>query len=133
MDNAGDLFIADLDNRRVREVTLSTGVITTAAGNGTAGYDGDGGQATATNSTQPSAIAVDDAGDLFIVDSGDNGRNGCRRELPRSPATEPTDRGDGGPATAAGLDYRSALRWTPRGTCSSPITGKQQDTRSKPR
>ena len=45
VDAYGDLFIADAGNDRIREVDLSTGVITTVAGNGTYGYGGDNGQA----------------------------------------------------------------------------------------
>ena len=56
---AGDLFIADYDNNRIREVNLSTGVITTVAGDGIAGYGGDGGPATAAELNDPSGVAVD--------------------------------------------------------------------------
>ena len=72
MDAAGDLFIADSGNDVIREVIVSTGVITTVAGNGTWGYSGDGGAATAPNSIDPTGIALDTAGDLFIADSGNN-------------------------------------------------------------
>ena len=47
LDGAGDLYIADSSNHRVREVNLATGLITTIAGNGTNGGSGDGGAATA--------------------------------------------------------------------------------------
>ena len=53
VDAAGNLFIADYDNNCVREVNIATGVITTVAGNGTAGYSGDGGPATAAELQQP--------------------------------------------------------------------------------
>ena len=46
LDGQGDLFIADEGNQRIREVNLSTGIITTVAGNGTEGFGGDGGPAT---------------------------------------------------------------------------------------
>ena len=69
MDAAGDLFIADTGNNRIREVNHATGVITTVAGNGTAGYSGDSGQATAAELDDPVGVAVDAAGDLFIADS----------------------------------------------------------------
>ena len=59
-------------NNRIREVNLATGVITTVAGNGTAGYSGDGGQATAAELNDPAGVAVDAAGDLFIADTGNN-------------------------------------------------------------
>ena len=47
VDSAGDLFIADIGNNRIREVNHATGLITTVAGNGTTGYSGDNGPATA--------------------------------------------------------------------------------------
>ena len=53
MDSAGNLFIADSGNNVIREVNLATGVITTVAGNGTGGYSGDNGQATAAELDQP--------------------------------------------------------------------------------
>ena len=62
VDSAGDLFIADTGNNVVREVNPSTGVITTVAGNGTGGYSGDGGPATAAELNAPTAVAVDAAG-----------------------------------------------------------------------
>ena len=60
------------DNNRIREVNLSTGVITTVAGNGTEGYSGDNGPATAAELYDPEGVAVDSAGDLFIADAGNN-------------------------------------------------------------
>ena len=72
LDSAGDLFIADSGNNRIREVNHATGVITTVAGNGTAGYSGDNGPATAAELSSPECVAVDSAGDLFIADSGNN-------------------------------------------------------------
>src|SRR5581483_675847 len=70
VDGAGDLFIADYGNARVREVVAATGVITTVAGTGTAGYNGDGGPAVGAELNEPSGVAVDGAGDLFIADFG---------------------------------------------------------------
>jgi hypothetical protein len=72
VDDAGHLFIADRDNQRVREVDLVTGVITTVAGNGTRGFRGDGGPAIAAMLDTPAGIAVDDAGHLFIADTGNH-------------------------------------------------------------
>ena len=68
VDAQGNLFIDDSDNNRIREVNLSTGVITTVAGNGTAGSSGDGGQATSAELNTPEAVAVDGQGNLFIAD-----------------------------------------------------------------
>ena len=77
LDTKGDLFIADVGNNVVREVTpgpggLSDGTITTVAGNGTAGYSGDGDPATSAMLNYPNGVAVDAKGDLFIADSGNN-------------------------------------------------------------
>ena len=72
MDSAGDLFIADYRNNVIREVNHATGVITTVAGNGSCGYSGDNGQATAAELADPTGVAVDAAGDLFIADSWNN-------------------------------------------------------------
>ena len=69
VDSAGDLFIADADNNVIREVNHATGLITTVAGNGTVGYSGDNGQATAAELDEPQGVAVDSAGDLFIADT----------------------------------------------------------------
>ena len=70
VDASGDLFIADGDNGRVRKV--SGGVITTVAGNGTLGYNGDNVPATSAELNQPVAVAVDPGGNLLIADYGSN-------------------------------------------------------------
>ncbi len=71
VDGSGDVFIADSGNNRVREVS-PTGVITTVAGDGTAGDSGDGGQATAAALNFPVGVAVDGSGNLYIVDGLNN-------------------------------------------------------------
>jgi uncharacterized protein (TIGR03437 family) len=70
-DSAGDLYIADTLNNRVRMLTPD-GVLSTAAGDGTAGFGGDGGDATAAQLNTPCAVAVGANGNLFIADSGNN-------------------------------------------------------------
>ena len=67
-DAAGDFFIAD-GNARIRKVDTN-GIITTVAGNGTAAFSGDGGEATNASLNQPYAVALDSVGDLFIADYG---------------------------------------------------------------
>ncbi len=67
VDGAGNLYIADQSNNRVRKVTLA-GVISTFAGNGTTVFGGDDGPATAAGISCPSGLALDTAGDLFIAD-----------------------------------------------------------------
>ena len=71
VDAAGNLFIADSDNARIRKVGTN-GIITTAAGNGTSGYSGDGGAATNAELADPQAVTVDATGNLVIADSEDN-------------------------------------------------------------
>jgi trimeric autotransporter adhesin len=66
-DGAGNLYIADLGNHRVRKVTPD-GVITTVAGTGQAGSDGDGGKAAAAQLHSPRNVAVDSFGDLYIAE-----------------------------------------------------------------
>jgi trimeric autotransporter adhesin len=73
---AGDVYIADRDNHRVREVTPD-GVIATVAGNGTAGFFGDGGAATDGQLNQPTGLAVDASGNLYIADPATH----CVREV----------------------------------------------------
>jgi subtilase family serine protease/sugar lactone lactonase YvrE len=70
VDAAGDLFIADRYNGRIREVAAGSGTITTVAGNGVYGYSGDGSAATRAEFRYPEGVAVDAAGNLYIADSG---------------------------------------------------------------
>ena len=109
LDAAGDLFIGDLNNNRIREVNAVTHIITTVVGNGTASYSGDGSQATAASVNSPYGIALDAAGDLFIVDS----YNQRVREVNAITQVITTVAGngiegyggDGAPATAASLKF----------------------------
>ena len=83
VDHAGNLVILDTDNNRVRVVAAQTGTfygqamtagdIYTVAGDGTAGYAGDGGPAVQAELSSPEGVAVDRSGDLVIADGG-NGR-----------------------------------------------------------
>jgi len=105
VDAAGNLYIADNHNHRIRKATAG-GTITTAAGNGQQGYSGDGGPATAASLNSPYAVAVDSAGNLYIVDSNNNR---IRNESSVGTITTAAGNGqqgysgDGGPATAASL------------------------------
>jgi len=67
-DAAGNLYIADSDNQRIRKVGTN-GTITTVAGNGTQGYLGDGGPAAGANLNFPFGVAVDASGNLYIADT----------------------------------------------------------------
>jgi sugar lactone lactonase YvrE len=70
-DDSGDLFISDRSNSRIRKVN-SEGIISTYAGEGTAGYGGDFGPATQALLKFPFGIAMDKKGNLFIADRGNN-------------------------------------------------------------
>ena len=73
MDHSGHLFIADSTNHRIRRFAASTGIVATVAGNGVAGFSGDGGPATSASLNYPYAIDVDGSGNVFIAD-GSNQR-----------------------------------------------------------
>jgi hypothetical protein len=70
VDRAGNLYIADSGNARIRMVSAATGQIVTLAGTGTAGYNGENLAATIAELKLPMGVAVDAAGDLYIADSG---------------------------------------------------------------
>ena len=91
LDGAGDLYFCDSYNQRVRKLVLSTDTISTYAGTGTAGYNGDNILATAADLYYPSGLAIDSAGDLFIADQ-DNYRI---REVTFSTGIITTVAGDG--------------------------------------
>jgi hypothetical protein len=71
VDTTGNLYVADTNNNRIREV--SGGTITTVAGNGVVGSGGDGGPATSAQLYHPMGVALDTSGDIFIADT-DNQR-----------------------------------------------------------
>lgn len=107
IDSNGNLYIADPFDASVREVDASTGTISTLAGNGSAGFSGDGGPASSASLTGPYSVALDSAGNLFIAEIG-----GHRvRKVDSSTHVITTVAGigtsgfsgDGGPATSAML------------------------------
>ena len=68
-DTSGNIYIADTYNNRIRKVSAS-GTISTVAGNGTAGFGGDGGLASASIVNSPTGVYVDTIGNLYIADNG---------------------------------------------------------------
>jgi sugar lactone lactonase YvrE len=68
LDAAGNLYIADIDNQRIREVDTN-GIITTVAGNGIWGYSGDGRAATNATVGLPQSVAVDGVGNLYMAET----------------------------------------------------------------
>ncbi len=71
VDAAGNLFVADFNNNRIREIGTN-GIITTVAGNGAGSYSGDGGAATNASLNQPLDVATDAADDFYIADKLNN-------------------------------------------------------------
>ena len=72
VDHAGNIYIADRDNNVIRKVTASTGIITTICGDGTAAYTGDNGQAINAELNAPDGVTLDNAGNIYISDDGNN-------------------------------------------------------------
>jgi sugar lactone lactonase YvrE len=70
VDSFGNVYIADTGNHVIREINVSTGNISTVAGNGIEGYTGDSGAATSAELVDPVGVAVDNAGDIYISDYG---------------------------------------------------------------
>ena len=70
LDGAGNLFVTDLLNHRIRKIVIATGTVTTIAGNGTAGFMNGVGTAALFNS--PAGICADGLGNLFIADQGND-------------------------------------------------------------
>lgn len=119
-DAAGNLYINDSFNYRIRKVTTS-GIVSTIAGNGTEGYSGDNGPATSAQLYVPGGIACDAQGNLFVADYGN-----CRIRRVSTAGTIATvagngtksyaKTGDGGPATNAVLGYPTDIAAAPNGT-----------------
>ncbi len=63
-DTLGNVYIGDMNNHRIRKVTVSTGIITTIAGSGTPSYSGDNGAATSATLNYPTGVALDVSGNL---------------------------------------------------------------------
>ncbi len=68
LDSSGNLYIADRSNNRIRKVTVSTGIISTIAGTGSASYSGDNGAATSATLNGPRGLSFDSSGNLYISD-----------------------------------------------------------------
>jgi len=113
VDNAGNVYISDWLNNKIRKVDANTGIITTIAGTGDSGFSGDGADATLARLKSPSGIALDATGNIFFCDRGN--------DRVRKIATDGTITtvvgkggfnafsGDGGQATDAELNNPSGL------------------------
>ena len=110
VDSAGNVFIADSANHRVRRVD-GNGLITTVAGTGDSGYSGDDGPALYAMLSQPTRVAVDSAGNLYIADSNNNRIRKVTLGVITTVAGTGAGgySGDSGPAIGANLSYPQGI------------------------
>ncbi len=125
VDGAGNLYISEFGNNRVRKVDRSTGIITTVAGTGTAGFLGDGGPATAARMTNPGGLAFDPAGNLYICDVANNrvrkvSTDGIITTIAGNGTT--TYGGEGVVATATGMSQPNYVCISPTGEVIISVT-----------
>lgn len=116
IDSAGDIFFADSPQQRIR-VIGANGIINTVAGNGNPGFSGDGGPATSAMLDFPDGVAVDNAGNLLIADTGNHVIRKVASGIINTIAGNANEgfSGDGGPATAAMLNFPSGVTVLPNG------------------
>src|SRR5439155_5949633 len=108
-DSSGNMYIADTFNNRVRKVTTG-GIISTIAGTGLPGFSGDGGAATSAKLNEPTSVAVDSNGNVFVADT----QNSVVRKITpggviSTYAGGGVSLGDGGPATMAQLLFSPSI------------------------
>ena len=130
-DADGNLYFSDTFNHRIRRVDARTGIITTCAGSGEAGYAGDGGPAIRSRLNEPYGIAIDKAANVYIADR----HNHCVRRVDGGSGVITTFAGngaagfggDGGPASRRGWSsptgWRSIRRKAGFLSRMSPTTG----------
>ena len=129
-DAAGDIYIADTENFRIRHVSAATGIISTIAGVGSSGSGGDGGPATLAQFMRPVDVAVNAWGEVFVADASDNRiRMIVPRDLPVITWANPAAINNGTPLGAAQLNATASVPGTfvydpPAGTVLSAGAGQ---------
>lgn len=119
LDGLGNLYFSDFSNHCIRKINLSTGIITTVAGNGTPGYSGDGGPATSATILNAGGLCFDPSGNLVFSDYS----NSRIRKVDISTGIISTIvgtgtagySGDGGPATSANIYEVWTMQYDPSG------------------
>ncbi|MGH9022667.1 MAG: hypothetical protein ACRDV9_06155, partial [Acidimicrobiia bacterium] len=117
-DAAGNIYVADTENHKIRKIAAS-GVITTLAGTGTAGFSGDGGPAISARLNNPHGVAVDGAGNVYVADAPNHRiRRIDTAGLITTIAGTGTAgySGDNRPATSARLAYPKGVEVAPDGS-----------------
>jgi sugar lactone lactonase YvrE len=113
-DAAGNLYLSDSQNNRIRRVDAQTGTISTIAGTGSAGYQGDGVLATQTEVNTPAGLVLDGAGNLYFADTGNHivrridAFTGILTTVAGTPGVQGYT-GDGGAATQARLSFPQSV------------------------
>ena len=131
VDSAGNIYFSDFINHRVRKIA-TTGVITTVAGTGVAGFTGTGGPATSAAFNGPLGLALDSAGNLFI---GDLNNHRVRRVSTTGVVTNVVGNGltafagDGGPATSAAISNPTEISFDAAGALYIPLSAPQHRVR----
>ncbi|MFE9455541.1 RICIN domain-containing protein [Streptomyces californicus] len=118
MDSAGNLYVADSENHRIRKIT-SDGKISTVAGTGTAGFGGDGGPSTAAQLNLPYGVTVDSTGVLYVADGGNHRVRKITMDGKISTVAGTGAAGfggDGGPALSAMLKWPNTVMSDGAGT-----------------
>ena len=101
VDTAGNVYISDTSNQRIRKVAVSTGIIATIAGSGSTGYSGDGGAATSASFNLPYTVALDTSGNFYIADRNNNRIRKVTVLPSATPTRVPTMTPSTSPSTAA--------------------------------
>jgi sugar lactone lactonase YvrE len=113
IDRFGNLYIADQDNHVIRRVAAGEGTITTAAGTGVGGFEGEGVLATSARLKQPTGVAIHENGNLFIADRSNHRIRRVEAGTAKITTVAGTQisgfDGDGGPATSAKLNHPSGV------------------------
>ena len=118
-DTAGNVYVTDTNNDRIRRIDVRTGVITTVAGSGVRGFSGDGGLATRAEFYRPHVVELDPDGNLVIGDSFNqrirrvDAKTGIVRTIAGN--GELGSSGDGGPAQEASFTYFGDVVFDPSG------------------
>jgi streptogramin lyase len=118
-DRQGNLYVAERDNHVIRKVDLKTGIISTVAGTGVAGFSGDGGLATKAQLRQPHSLIFDRDGTLLICDIGNQRirrldlRTGVIETYAGTGEPQPTP--DGAPVSGTALNGPRTLALAPNG------------------
>jgi sugar lactone lactonase YvrE len=121
LDNAANVFFVDSDNNRVRKINAA-GQISTVAGNGSKGFSGDNGPATAAQLNHPMGLAVDSAGNLYLADTANNvireisATTGVITTVAGQGTKKAGNTGDGGAATSALLNNPEGVAVDPAGS-----------------